>query len=58
MHISAFHMALQLSAVHIPVEEAEFIIASVIYKGHAKGYISHEKQTVVLSAKSTFPKLV
>jgi hypothetical protein len=30
---------------------------SSLSKGHLKGYISHEKQTVVLSNKDPFPPL-
>ena len=39
------------------MEEAECLVANMIYKGFMKGYISHEKQTVVLSATNAFPRL-
>jgi len=38
-------------------EETECLLANMIYKGYMKGYISHEKRMVVLSAKSAFPPL-
>ncbi|KAI0797101.1 PCI domain-containing protein [Abortiporus biennis] len=56
--ISMFHVALQFAgSTDTPVEEAECLVANMIYKGYMKGYISHEKQTVVLSAKNAFPRL-
>jgi len=55
--ISLVHRALQMSGIEVAVEEAECIIANMIYRGYVKGYISHEKQMVVLAAKDTFPSL-
>jgi len=61
MPISMFHAALKLSSgkagADITEEEAECLVANMIYKGFMKGYISHEKQIVVLSGVSAFPKL-
>lgn len=58
MPISMFHAALQLhSKEKVEEEEAECLVANMIYKGFMKGYISHEKQIVVLSGVSAFPKL-
>ena len=55
--ISSVHKALQMSGIDVAVEEAECIIANMIYRGYVKGYISHEKQMVVLAAKDPFPSL-
>lgn len=41
----------------VPVEEAECLVANMIYKGLMRGYISHEKQMVVLANTNAFPKL-
>jgi len=55
MPISTFHAALQLSGLDVPVEEAECLVANMIYKGYMRGYISHERQMVVLSGQQAFP---
>ena len=47
-----------ISGVGVAVEEAECLVANMIYKGYMKGYISHEKQMVVLSNLNAFPRLV
>lgn len=53
-----FHTALLVSGEDdVPVEEAECLVANMIYKGYMRGYISHEKQMVVLAAKNAFPRL-
>lgn len=39
------------------LDEAECISANMIFRGFAKGYISHERRIMVLSAKDPFPKL-
>ncbi|KAF9782252.1 hypothetical protein BJ322DRAFT_1075075 [Thelephora terrestris] len=57
MPIRVFHAALAVSGVELPVEEVECLLANQIYKGFMKGYISHEKQMVVLSNVKAFPKL-
>lgn len=41
--------------IEVEVEEAECMLANMIYKGLMKGYISREKQMVVLSASEAFP---
>ncbi|KZW04149.1 COP9 signalosome complex subunit 12 [Exidia glandulosa HHB12029] len=54
--ISSFHAALRISGQEdVPVEEAECLLANMIYKGFMRGYISHERQMVVLAATSPFP---
>lgn len=57
LRISSVHKALQMSGIDVAVEEAECIIANMIYRGYVKGYISHEKQMVVLAARDPFPSL-
>ena len=39
------------------VEHVECITANLIAKGMVKGYISHEKQMIVLSKKEPFPQV-
>jgi hypothetical protein len=41
----------------VDVEEAECLVANMIFKGFMRGYISHEKQMVVLAATSAFPRV-
>ncbi|KDQ21104.1 hypothetical protein BOTBODRAFT_27100 [Botryobasidium botryosum FD-172 SS1] len=55
--LSTFHTSLRVSGLAMPIEETECIIANMIHKGYMKGYISHEKQMVVLSSKDPFPNL-
>ncbi|KAK7033557.1 COP9 signalosome (CSN) subunit [Paramarasmius palmivorus] len=54
--ISMFHASLQISGLDIEVEEAECLVANQIYKGFMRGYISHEKQMVVLANTNAFPR--
>jgi len=56
--ISMFHSALRISGMDVPQEEAECFLANMIYKGFMRGYISHEKQMVVLAQTNAFPRLV
>ncbi|KAK0444457.1 hypothetical protein EV421DRAFT_1709267 [Armillaria borealis] len=55
--ISMFHSSLKISGIDVEEEEAECLVANMIYKGFMKGYISHEKRMVVLSNTNAFPKL-
>ncbi|KAG8955524.1 COP9 signalosome (CSN) subunit [Tulasnella sp. 419] len=58
MEIKLFHRGLEVSGVDMPMEEVECMLANMIYKGYMRGYISHERQTVVLAkGDSAFPKL-
>lgn len=52
-----FHSSLKISGIDVEEEEAECLVANMIYKGFMKGYISHEKRMVVLSNTNAFPKL-
>ena len=40
----------------VSMEEAECYVANMIYKGFMRGYISHEKQMVVLASTNAFPR--
>jgi COP9 signalosome complex subunit 12 len=51
-----FHASLQISGLDVEVEEAECLVANQIYKGFMRGYISHEKQMVVLANTNAFPR--
>ncbi|KAF7322058.1 PCI domain-containing protein [Mycena kentingensis (nom. inval.)] len=58
--IASFHAGLRLSSgpgAEVEVEEAECLVANMIYRGFIRGYISHEKQTVVLAATNAFPRV-
>lgn len=46
-----------MSGMDVPIEEAECLVANMIYKGYLKGYISHERQMVVLAKTAAFPRL-
>ncbi|KAJ4472841.1 hypothetical protein C8J55DRAFT_519790 [Lentinula edodes] len=56
--VSVFHCSLRISGMDVDQEEAECLVANMIYKGFMRGYISHEKQMVVLAMTNAFPKLV
>jgi hypothetical protein len=55
--IPMFHCALRISGSDVPQEEAECLVANMIYKGFMRGYISHGQQMVVLASTNAFPKL-
>ncbi|KIK64846.1 hypothetical protein GYMLUDRAFT_160775 [Collybiopsis luxurians FD-317 M1] len=55
--ISMFHCSLRISGIDLDQEEAECLVANQIYKGFMRGYISHEKQMVVLANTNAFPRL-
>lgn len=55
--IKLFHAGLRVAGQDVPMEEAECFVAIMIYRGFMKGYISHEKQMVVLAGTGTFPPL-
>jgi hypothetical protein len=55
--IAAFHLSLRISGIEVSQEEAECLVANMIYKGFMRGYISHEKQMVVLAGTNAFPRL-
>ena len=55
--VSDFWTALKWVGMDVEIEEAEWFVATMIFKGYMKGYIAHERGIVVLSAKEAFPKL-
>lgn len=57
LNIKMFHCATKVVGLDSPMEEVECFVANMIYKGLIRGYISHEKQIVVLAANGAFPRL-
>jgi COP9 signalosome complex subunit 12 len=57
MPIGTFHAAVSVAGLDVSIEEAECYVANMIYRGFMKGYISHEKQMVVLSNNNAFPRV-
>ena len=56
--MSTFHAGLLIAGSEdVSMDEAECLVANMIYKGFVRGYISHEKQMVVLAKADTFPRL-
>ncbi|KAJ7827660.1 hypothetical protein B0H14DRAFT_1228322 [Mycena olivaceomarginata] len=56
--LSMFHCTLRISGIKdVELEEAECLVANMVYKGFMRGYISHEKQMVVLAVTNAFPRL-
>ncbi|KAJ7827682.1 hypothetical protein B0H14DRAFT_3466939 [Mycena olivaceomarginata] len=48
--LSMFHCVLRISGIKdVELEEAECLVANMVYKGFMRGYISHEKRMVVLA---------
>lgn len=52
-----FHCAIRVAGMSVDMEEVECYLANMIFKGLIRGYISHEKQMVVLAATGAFPRL-
>jgi COP9 signalosome complex subunit 12 len=52
-----FHSALHIYGQDVELDEAECLVANMIYRGYMRGYISHEKRMVVLANANTFPRL-
>ncbi|KAG0223403.1 COP9 signalosome (CSN) subunit [Actinomortierella wolfii] len=52
-----FGLALKFSGVDVDEDEVECYLANMIAKDYMKGYISHERRTVVLSKTLPFPSL-
>ncbi|ORY31023.1 hypothetical protein BCR39DRAFT_527825 [Naematelia encephala] len=57
MPIETFRIALALHGVEVDADEVECMVANMVFRGYMKGYISHEKQTVVLGKTNAFPSL-
>ncbi|KAJ3568766.1 hypothetical protein NP233_g5498 [Leucocoprinus birnbaumii] len=56
--ISIFSAALKVSGIETSEEETECFIANMIHRGYIRGYISHERQIVVLAQTNSFPRVV
>jgi hypothetical protein len=57
MPLELFNTALRVSGLDVEPDEAECLVANMIFRGLIKGYISHEKQMVVLSNMVAFPSV-
>lgn len=55
--LSTFREALELQRVHCDADEVECMVATMIFRGFIRGYISHERQTVVLAKTNAFPSI-
>jgi len=55
--VAMFHGSLRVSGMDVSSEEAECLVANMIHKGYMRGYISHEKQMVVLANTNAFSRL-
>lgn len=56
--VKQFSTAFTLSELEVDDEETECLLANMIFKSYMKGYISHERQTVVLAkGAAAFPPL-
>ncbi|KAG6812094.1 hypothetical protein H0H92_004394 [Tricholoma furcatifolium] len=55
--VSMFTSSLRISGIDASEDEAECLVANMIYKGFMRGYISHEKRMVVLAQNNAFPRL-
>ncbi|KAI8060128.1 hypothetical protein BC940DRAFT_246897 [Gongronella butleri] len=53
--IPRFKDALQFVGVQATMEETEWELATMIYNGYIKGYLSHERLMIVLSSTDPFP---
>ncbi|KAH9482326.1 Protein CSN12-like protein [Psilocybe cubensis] len=53
--ISLFHSALTVSGLDVTDDEAECLVANLIFRGFIRGYISHERKMVVLASTNAFP---
>ncbi|OUM67492.1 hypothetical protein PIROE2DRAFT_5015 [Piromyces sp. E2] len=57
MNVISFKHALKFVDIDVEIEEVECLLAIMIDKGYIRGYISHEKSVLVLSATNAFPKV-
>lgn len=55
LRFALFTDALHWLQVPVDPEETEWMLATLIAKGRMKGYLAHERQTLVLSAHQPFP---
>ena len=52
-----FQSALNVYGMDSDKDEAECLIANMIYRGYMRGYISHERSMVVVANTNAFPKV-
>jgi hypothetical protein len=57
MSLKLFARAMAWSGTEMEIDEVECILATMIYRGYIKGYMSHEKQALVLSRGNPFPAI-
>lgn len=57
LSLVAMAAALTAAGAEVDVDELECILANLIYLNYVKGYISHQKRFLVVSAKDPFPAL-
>jgi len=55
--VADFQTALQVTGQDVDLDEAECLVANMIYRGYIRGYISHEKRMIVLANTNAFPRL-
>ena len=48
--------AMQWMGEDVDLYEVECIVSNLIYQGKIKGYISHEKRTLIISKADPFPR--
>lgn len=48
--------AVTWQGVQMDIDEVECVLATLIFDGLVKGYLSHQMSCLVLSAKDPFPK--
>ena len=56
VRLELFWRALRFVGEDAAPSDAEWYLATLIARGHVRGYIAHERQVVVLSASDPFPK--
>ncbi|CAH1762406.1 6039_t:CDS:2 [Entrophospora sp. SA101] len=55
--LGVFQAALKFVGIDIEMKEVMWYMASMIQKGHIRGYMAHQKQFLVLSEANPFPPL-
>jgi hypothetical protein len=56
LRLSVLESALAWLGEELEMDEIECILANLIYQGKIKGYLSHEKQTLIVSKADPFPR--
>ena len=55
--LAAYEVCLKKLGLEMDMDEVECIVASLIYKGYIKGYLSHQHKKLVVDKKDPFPKI-